>query len=72
MSYPSGGKRPRPSERALFRSVEGLERTIAAAIDQHNKAPRPYIWTVEAKDILAKVIRARAASNDPRFSGTLH
>lgn len=58
--------------RGVFRSVEELERTIVAAIDQHNKAPRPYIWTAEAKDILAKVIRARAASNDPRFSGTPH
>lgn len=58
--------------RGVFRSVEDLERTIQTAIDQHNKAPRPYIWTAEAKDILAKVIRARTASNDPRFSGTLH
>ena len=54
---------PRPS-------VEELEHTITAAIEQPNKAPRPYIWTTEAKDILAKVIRARPASNDPRFSGT--
>jgi transposase len=58
--------------RGVFRSVGELEHTIQAAIVQHNKAPRPYIWTAEAKDILAKVIRARAASNDPRFSGTLH
>jgi transposase len=58
--------------RGVFRSVEELERTIQAAIEQHNEAPRPYIWTAGAKDILAKVIRARTASNDPRFSGTLH
>ncbi len=57
--------------RGVFRSVDELECTIQAAIDQHNQAPRPYIWTAEAKDILAKVIRARAASVDPRFSGTL-
>ena len=58
--------------RGVFRSTDELERTIEAAIDQHNEAPRPYIWTAKAKDILAKVMRARAASNDPRFSGTLH
>lgn len=58
--------------RGVFKSVDDLERTILTAIDQHNHAPRPYIWTAEAKDILAKVIRARSASNDPRISGTLH
>jgi transposase len=58
--------------RGVFRSVNELERTILEAVDRHNEAPRPYIWTAKATDILAKVIRARAASNDPRFSGTLH
>ena len=58
--------------RGVFKSVDDLERTILSAIDQHNLAPRPYIWTAEAKDILAKVIRARSAFNDPRISGTLH
>jgi hypothetical protein len=58
--------------RGVFRSVEELERTIAAAIDQHNKAPRPYIWTAKATDILAKVIRARASLNAPGISRDLH
>jgi hypothetical protein len=58
--------------RGVFRSVEDLACTIQAAMDQHNKTPGPYPWTAEAKDILAKVLRAFAASNDPRFPGALH
>jgi transposase len=58
--------------RGVFRSVDELECTILEAIDQHNEAPRPYIWTAKANDILAKVIRARAAQNGPRISGNLH
>jgi hypothetical protein len=30
---------------------------------QHNKEPKPSIWTAQAKDILAKVTRARAKLN---------
>jgi len=58
--------------RGVFRSVEELERTILGAVEQHNDAPRPYIWTAKANDILAKVIRARAAQHGPRNSGNLH
>ncbi len=58
--------------RGVFRSVDDLERTILGAIELHNDAPRPYIWTAKAKDILAKVIRARAAQIGPRISGNLH
>lgn len=58
--------------RGVFRSVDELERTIQGAVEQHNDAPRPYIWTAKANDILAKVIRARAAQNGPRISGNLH
>jgi len=58
--------------RGVFRSVDELECTILEAIDKYNDAPRPYIWTAKANDILAKVIRARAAQNGPRISGNLH
>lgn len=58
--------------RGVFRSVAELENTILEAVKQHNEAPRPYIWTAKANDILAKVIRARATVNGPRISGKLH
>jgi len=57
--------------RGVFRSVDELECTILEAIDKYNDAPRPYIWTAKANDILANVIRARAAQNGPRISGDL-
>jgi hypothetical protein len=34
---------------------------IGDYIDQHNKQPKPFIWTAKAKDILEKVKRARTA-----------
>ncbi len=58
--------------RGVFRSVDDLERTIQEAVERHNKAPRPYIWTAKATDILAKVIRARASIIDPGISRDLH
>lgn len=45
--------------RGIFRSVSELEATIMSAIEQHNVAPKPFIWTAKASDILAKVTRAR-------------
>jgi len=49
--------------RGVFHNVAGLTSAIAAYIDQHNEEPKPFIWTASAKDILAKVVRARAAQN---------
>jgi hypothetical protein len=41
---------------------------LAAAIDgyitQHNQQPKPMAWTAKAADILAKVLRERAALNN--------
>lgn len=52
--------------RGAFRSVPQLIRVIEDYIDQHNENPKPFIWTAEAKDILAKVTRARRAlDNSP-------
>lgn len=45
--------------RGVFRSVAELEATILRAIEQHNIAPKPFIWTAKASDILEKVTRAR-------------
>lgn len=50
--------------RATFASVHQLERTIQAYIEQHNREPKPFIWTATANDILEKVKRARAAHHN--------
>lgn len=46
-------------KRGVFRSVDELIAAIDAFVAQHNQAPKPFIWTASAKDILAKVLRAR-------------
>ncbi len=47
--------------RGVFHDVEDLITAIGDYIDQHNKQPKPFIWTAKAKDILEKVKRARTA-----------
>jgi transposase len=47
--------------RGVFRNVEELLESIGAFIDNHNRQPRPFIWTAKASDILEKVKRAQAA-----------
>lgn len=45
--------------RGAFRSVPELVKAIDDYIHCHNQAPKPFIWTAKASDILAKVTRAR-------------
>jgi len=45
--------------RGVFRDVEELITAIGNYIDQHNREPKPFIWTAKATDILEKVKRAR-------------
>ena len=45
--------------RGVFHSVPELVAALEQYIAQHNKEPKPFIWTAKAKDILAKVARAR-------------
>ena len=45
--------------RGTFTSVHDLIDAIDAYLIEHNRAPKPFIWTASAKDILAKVVRAR-------------
>lgn len=47
--------------RGVFRDVEELIGAIGDYIDQHNRNPKPFVWTAKATDILEKVKRARAA-----------
>ncbi len=47
--------------RGVFHSVPDLIASIEAYLDAHNDAPKPFIWTATADDILAKVARGRVA-----------
>lgn len=46
--------------RGVFRSVAELIEAINAYIAEHNRDPKPFVWTAKAEQILAKVKRARA------------
>jgi hypothetical protein len=52
------------SEKRLKRSPFGSVPELIAAIEDHiaahNKNPKPFVWTAQARDILQKVIRANA------------
>ena len=45
--------------RGAFAHVADLIEAIHDYLDRHNEAPKPFIWTARASDILAKVQRAR-------------
>jgi len=45
--------------RGVFRSLPELLAALEKYLGQHNKKPKPFIWTATAKDILSKVTRAR-------------
>lgn len=47
--------------RGVFTSVRDLEDAIDVYLIEHNRDPKPFIWTASAKDILAKVVRAHEA-----------
>jgi transposase len=49
--------------RGSFHNVPQLEQAIEDYIAGHNAAPKPFIWTAKADDILEKVKRGRAALN---------
>jgi len=50
-------------KRGSFFNVDDLIGAIQKYINEHNRCPKPFIWTASAKDILAKVNRARASLN---------
>jgi len=49
--------------RGRFFNVNDLIGAIQEYINAHNQAPKPFIWTASANDILAKVKRARRVLN---------
>ena len=44
--------------RGVFHSVAEVQQAIRSYVDEHNRNPKPYLWTANAKDILEKVKRA--------------
>ena len=57
--------------RDSFTSVVELELAIDLYVAKHNADPKPFIWTAQAKDILAKVIRANRHLSSKQ-NATLH
>lgn len=49
--------------RGTCASVRELITAIENYIAQHNREPKPFIWTAQASDILEKVKRAKAMLN---------
>ena len=47
--------------RGVFHSVKELVGAISGYIEEHNRDPRPFIWTATPERIMAKFRRARAA-----------
>jgi transposase len=45
--------------RGVFTSVSDLIEAIDVYLIEHNRKPKPFVWTANADDILAKVARAR-------------
>jgi urease gamma subunit len=45
--------------RGVFRSVPELIEAIDSYVIEHNRDPKPFVWTAKAEQILAKVKRAR-------------
>jgi transposase len=45
--------------RGVFKSVPELESAIMLYLDNHNAAPKPFIWTKSAGEILEKIARAK-------------
>ena len=46
-------------KRGVFKSVDELIAAIELLVLAHNEAPKPFIWTASARDILEKVMRAK-------------
>jgi transposase len=57
--------------RGVFHNVPELINAIDEYIAHHNDAPKPFIWTKSARDILQKVIRANSRLSSKQ-NETLH
>jgi len=54
--------------RGVFRSVRELEAAIREYIDVHNEAPKPFVWTRTADQILASIARFAQRTDASRLS----
>jgi transposase len=50
--------------RGVFTSVAALERAIAEYLAEHNKDPRPFVWTADADSILERLKRVCERTSD--------
>ena len=50
--------------RGVFTSVKELEAALENFIAQHNRNPKPFVWTKSTEEILQKVRRARETLNN--------
>ncbi len=50
--------------RGVFKSVPALERAIADYLAEHNKNPRPFVWTADADSILDRIKRVCERTSD--------
>jgi transposase len=48
---------------SVFQSLPDLITALEKYLAQHNEAPKPFVWTAQAKDIVANVTRARKKLN---------
>ncbi len=48
--------------RGTFPSLVALQEAINRFVDEHNRDPRPFVWTADPDRIVEKVARARRAS----------
>ncbi len=46
-------------KRGVFHSVVDLQAAINRFIDEHNKEPKPFVWTADPNKIIAAVNRGR-------------
>ena len=49
-----------PLKRGVFKRVDELVAAIELFVLAHNEDPKPFVWTKSARDILQKVMRAKA------------
>ena len=54
----------RQIKRGTHRSTFELERAIRRYLDLYNEAPKPFVWTKSADDILASLARFCARTSD--------
>jgi transposase len=52
----------RPLRRGTFPSLVALQEAINRFVKEHNRDPRPFVWTADPDRIVEKIARARRAS----------